>query len=161
MKNHQRLAAVAVVALLLSTAAWVGGGTSGAVSDLSTLRVHLPPCTASCIDYDEECSTPSWDLHNYSAWDGDNWFSIGGSHCRVGACEGEHTECGIGEEDLDAIELAVARLDGPGLRRLVDRNHDVLVWNQERRSLQLIGCGGRVALSLLVNEEQESSLGDS
>jgi hypothetical protein len=52
------------------------------------------------------------------------------------------------------LALALATLDTPGLGRLLERNPERLRLNLERRSIQVLGCGGRISMSILLNDDQ-------
>lgn len=166
MIGERKVASVALGVFLLGTAAWVGGGAAVRPSDFSALRVPVLACTGSCTDYqrdDPECSTQTVGGHEYFNSGGSTYLDTETSEgCVLSfSCASDgHTTCGIQEEDLDAIELAVSTLRGPDLRRLIQGNREVMLWNQARHSVQVLGCGGGIVLSFLVHETQEASLAD-
>ena len=156
---------------LLSITAHVPADSEEASSDLSILLLSLPKdsCDAWGSDDEADCPTTGRTEHVYlivGAEEG--WLIDGDSHpCEALGCDhgGEHfhTECETSkeEEDLDALFLAIETLRGPELQRLMERNPERLLWNAERRSVQLWGCGGQLAASIILSDDQVESLTDS
>jgi hypothetical protein len=72
-----------------------------------------------------------------------------------------HVECDPEEEDLDDLELALSHLDGPDLLRLLDQNPERLIWNVDRGSVQLWGCGEKIDLSVQMSTQQIAFLRDA
>ena len=57
--------------------------------------------------------------------------------------------------------LALQRLQGEDLQRLINRNPESLLWNAERQSVQLWGCGEQINVSIMLRDEQLESLTDN
>ena len=155
----------------LSVTAWVLGSAGESPYEVSMLLLTSAPsdcaddpCTADCGD--DTCYNPEYEEHAYTAY-GDSWeqpeFSIHpcylNSSCE--GCEKNHEECGTSEEEEEALVLALETLQGEDLQRLINRNLESLLWNPERQSVQLWGCGEQINVSIMLRDEQLESLTDN
>ncbi|MFC1574810.1 hypothetical protein ACFL3Z_01895 [Gemmatimonadota bacterium] len=71
-----------------------------------------------------------------------------------------HDECDKEEDDLDALVSAIETLQGPDLKRLIESDPERLLWNADRRSVQLLGCGGVIAASIILSDYQMEPFND-
>lgn len=154
--------------VLLSVMGWGNAGSAADPTDVSMLILSPvdDTCEAQCLT--EDCEHPTGGGHEYYNYTVDpelpeEWVEGDDQHpCTANSsCESHnHRTCGPPPEaeEVNTLSLALARLQGPDLKRLIDRNPDRLIWNKDRRSVQLWGCGRRIVLSILLDGAQVRSL---
>lgn len=149
-----------VLLVTVSVTAWSPANperSPTAPADL-VLSAQEEDCSAECSD--DGCFPTQHYYMTYGVHEG--WIDegFGSSHpCETGSC-GHHDECEPQKEeaDLEVLDLALQTLEGENLKRLLDRNPERLFWNASRSSVQLMGCGARVQMSIRLTVSQADAL---
>lgn len=149
---------------LLPVSGWIGYIPKVDRGELVSLVLgpNGPECTAECSEI--TCPLPTGDSHEWVNVAGSGWIPGPNSHpCLTyekSCAEDGHKRCEP-EDEEDDLEAVLAHLPfspGPDIRDFLDRNPTRVHWNPERRSIQVVGCAGRILASLLVTEAQAGSL---
>ena len=120
-------------------------------------------CSAECVTT-TECD--EWQHAWITAGVYEGWLDNGGGHpcSSPSSCDAHrHSTCEANEEEenLDALEMALAGLSGQELLDLIDENPDRLLWNPDRGTIQLKGCWEMIDLSIQVSEGQAEAMNDA
>lgn len=113
--------------------------------------IDVGPCSTNCqFDCGNGSQHQNWD--HLGGNDGGEKhscaFSMNG--CGDHTCNGEVTSA----RELQELDALLPRVDGARLLRLEQRQRAVLSINQVRRAVQVLGCDGKVILSLGLTEGQ-------
>ena len=120
-------------------------------SILATLAVP-PDCSSGCSDdwqqdYHENHAEPNGGFGGSRHGCGFNTLSCG---WHAGFC---HVEGPV----MGELQKLIPSLDGDGIRYFVEST-EAFTLNLDRRAVQILGCGGKVVLSMNLTPEQELEL---